>query len=121
MALKNWSSNTKAANVLNLFNQKQQVWPRIKAKQLELLSTIVKLVQNSTAADERRRTECLCNVTTLDDLHKDLKELGFHLNRSTLYIRLFPRRENKSKGKRHVNMVPVKFLRPGNGLWKKWR
>ena len=47
------SSNKEAANVIKLFNRKQQGRPRIEAKQPELLSTIVKLVQNSPAVDER--------------------------------------------------------------------
>ena len=80
--------------------------------QPELLSTIVKLVQNSTAANERRRTECLRSVTTLDDLQKEPIELGFHLSESVLYLRLLPRLENTSEGKRQVNTVPVKLLRP---------
>ena len=84
-----------------------------------MLSTIVKLVQNSTAADERRRTECLRSVTIFDDLHKDLTELGFHFSRSALYLRLLPRRGNTNEGKCHVNTVPVKLLRSENSLRKK--
>ena len=67
-----WSSNKEAANVLKSFNQKQQGRPCMDAKQPDLVSTIVKLVQNSTAADKRRRTECLCSITALDDLHKEI-------------------------------------------------
>ena len=77
-----YSSNKETANVFKSFNRKQQGRPRIEAEQPELVSTIVKLVQNSTAADERRRIECLRSVTTLDDLHKKLTELGIHLSRS---------------------------------------
>ena len=74
------SSNKEAANVLKSLNRKQQGRPHIEAEQPELLSTLVKLVQNSTAADERRGTECLRSVATLDDLHKDVTELGYHLS-----------------------------------------
>ena len=113
------SSNRGAANVLKSFNGKMQERQRIEAEQAELVSIIVKLVQNSTASDKRRRTECLCSVTSLDDLHRELTELGFHLSRGALYRRLFPCRGNTSEGKRHVNTVPVKLLRPKNSLKKK--
>ena len=113
------SSNKEAANVLKSFNRKQQGRPRIEAEQPELLSTIVKLVQKSTAADKRRRIECLSGVTTLNDIHKELTELDFPLSRSALYLRLLPRRGNTREGKCHVNTVPVKILRPENSLRKK--
>ena len=59
------SSNKEAANVVKSFNRKQQRRQRIEAEQPELVSTIVKLVQSSTAVDKRRRTECLRSVTMI--------------------------------------------------------
>ena len=118
------SSNKEAANVLKSFNRKQPERPCIKAEQLELLSSIVKLVQNSTAADEHRRTECICSIITLDDLHKELTELGFHLSWSTLYLCLIPCIcifVSHKWRKDHVNMVPFKLLRPENSLREKKR
>ena len=44
--------------------------PRLEIDQPENLSTTIKIVQNSSAADERRRTECLRSVSTLNDLQK---------------------------------------------------
>ena len=76
-------------------------------------------MQYSSAAAERRRTECLRSVSTLDDLHTELMKIGFNLSQSGLYLRLLPRRGNTSEGKRHINTVPVKLVRPENSLRKK--
>ena len=58
--------------------------------------------------------ECQRKVTTLDDLHSELKNLGFLLSRSVTYLQLFPRRGNTSEGYRHVQIVPVNLTRPEN-------
>ena len=92
---------------------------RLEIDQSELLSTIIKIVQNSSAADERRRTECLCSVSTWDDLQKELTKIGFNLSRSGLNHCLLPRRGNTSEEKKYVNTVPVKLLNPENSLRKK--
>ena len=46
--------NESAANILRPFNKNVTGRPRIKTDQLELLSTIVNLVQAPTAADDQR-------------------------------------------------------------------
>ena len=76
-------------------------------------------MEASSATDDRRRLECLRTVTTLDDLHSELKNLRFSLSRSATYLRLLPRRGNTSEGYRHVQTVPVKLTRPENNLRKK--
>ena len=58
-------------------------------------------------------------MTTLDDLHSELKNLGFSLSRSATYLQLLPWRGNTSKRYRHVQTVPVKLTRPENNLRKK--
>ena len=63
--------------------------------------------------------ECLRTVTTLDDFHSELKNLGFSLFRSATYLRLLPRAGNTSEGYRHVQTVPVKLTRPESNLHKK--
>jgi len=45
--------------------------------------------------------------------------MGMTLSRSATYLRLQPRRSNSKQGKRHVQTVPVKLLRPENTLRKK--
>ena len=106
----------RAANVLKIFTRGQQGRPRIEVDQPELLSTIIKIVLNSAAADDRRRTERLRIISTLDDLHTELVKMGYNLSRSGLYLRFLPSRGNISEGKHHVNTVPVKLLRPENSL-----
>ena len=63
--------------------------------------------------------ECLRRVTTLDDLHWKLKNLGFSLFRSATYLRLLPRTGNTSEEYWHVQTVPVKLTRSENNLRKK--
>ena len=41
------------------------------------------------------------------------------MQRSTLYLRILPRRSTSLEGKRHVNTVPVKIKRSSNSLHKK--
>ena len=40
-----------------------------------------------------------------------MKNCGFRISRSGLYLRLLPRRSDTQEGKRHVNTVPVKLTR----------
>ena len=51
--------NKEAASLLRSFNGKEHERPRIEYDQPELLSTIVKIVEASSAIDDRRRMECL--------------------------------------------------------------
>ena len=111
--------NKEATSLLRSLNRKEHGRPRIEYDQPELLSTIVKIVEASSVTDDRQRMEFLCTVTTLDDLHLELKNLGFSLSRSARYLRLLPRRGNTSEGYRHVQTVPVKLTRPENNLRKK--
>ena len=111
--------NKEAASLLRSFSRKEHGRPRIEYDQPELLSTIVKIVEASSATDDRRRMKCLRTVTILDDLHSELENLGFSLSRSATYLRLLPRRGNTSEGYRHVQTVPVKLTRPENNLRKK--
>ena len=111
--------NKEAASLLRLFNRKENGRPQIEYDQPELLSTIAKIVEASSATDDRCRMECLRTVTTLDDLHSELKSLGFSVSRSATYLRLLPSRGSTSEGYRHVQTVPVKLTRPENNLRQK--
>ena len=99
------------AKLLKFMNREKPGRPRIEEDQPQLLSTIVDIVQASSSADERRRSERIKSVKTLDDLQSELVEHGFNLSRSTTYLRLLPRRGNTLEAKRHVQTVPVKLLR----------
>ena len=85
--------------------------PRIETDQPQLFSTILDIVQASSSADEKRRSETIRSVKTLDDLVSELKSLNFTLSRNATYCRLLPRRGNTLEAKRHVKTVPVKLLR----------
>ena len=61
--------------------------PRLEHDQQDLMAPIIKLVQSSSTAAERRRTECMRTVTTLDDLTTDLPKLGYILSHSAVYLR----------------------------------
>ena len=104
---------------LSSFNRGITGRPRLEVQTPDLLSAIINIVQSSSTADERRRTECLRTVTTLDDLTAELRKLDYKLSRSATYLRLMPRRGNTAEGKRHVQTVPVKLLRPESSLRKK--
>ena len=47
------AKSTKAASVLKDFNRSQQGRPRFEVEQSEVLSTIIKIVQDSTVANDR--------------------------------------------------------------------
>ena len=99
------------ANALKFMTRGIPGRPSIETDQPQLLSTILDIVRESSSADERRRSEALRSVTTLDDLQSKLIEHGFKLSRATTYLRLMPRRGNTTHAKRHVKTVPVKLCR----------
>ena len=97
--------------------------PPVEEKVPELPDLIVKLVASRCTTDPRRRTEIVRCIQTVDELEQalngeiataypELYASGFRLKRSTLYLRLMPRRVNSIEGKRHVRCVPVKARKP---------
>lgn len=86
--------------------------PRLEETQHDLLKTITDLAMFGASAEERRRCEIVRTCRTLDDLHVQLKNLGYNLSRSALYFRLLPKKCNTTEGKRHVITAPVKLRRP---------
>ena len=66
------------ANDLNTFNRGETGKPRVEADHPELLSTIIKIVENKSTTDDRRRTENLRTVKTLDDLTMNCIKWGVH-------------------------------------------
>ena len=79
-----------------------------------LLEVIKEIAISGCAADDRRQTELNRSIRTLDDLHTEMKKVGFCLSRPSLYLRLQARRANTAEGKRHVTTVPVKLCRSQN-------
>lgn len=81
-----------------------------------LHKAIVNIAIGGSAADERRRSEVIRTVKTLDDLTAALQKQGFALSRSSVYLRLLPRNSLSHEGKRHINTVPVKLMRSENNI-----
>ncbi|CAG8550095.1 7005_t:CDS:2 [Dentiscutata heterogama] len=88
--------------------------PSLEEAQPGLLEAIVQIVSSDGQADERRRSELIRSVKTLDQLQEALTNMNYKLSRSATYLRLIPRRHNSEEGKRHVKTVPVKLLRSQN-------
>ena len=55
-------------------------------------------------------------IRYLDDLHDKLKQEGFNLSRSALYLRLLPRRADTREGKLHLKALPIKLSKAQNDL-----
>lgn len=108
--------NEDAARKLKIRNQLGR--PRIESDQPELLKAIIEIATHGASADIRRRSETIRVCKTLDQLHEQLKDMGFHLSRTATYFRLLPRNSYSAEGKRHVNTVPVKLSRPQADLHK---
>lgn len=98
-------------DLVPILGEKRPARPRIESIQENLLETIVSLVTVGGAAHSRRREDILRSCRTLDDLHKELKSLGYQISRSATYLRLLPRNFNTLEGKRHVQTVPVKLIK----------
>ena len=79
----------------------------------------MEIATHGSACGDRRREDLFRTVKTLDDLHKAITSLGFTISRSGLYLKLLPRDGRSTEGKRHVNTVPVKLVRPQNDLRSK--
>lgn len=59
--------------------------PRIETDQPELLKTIIDIATFGAATDERRRSETLRSVKTLDELTSKLHDQGFKVNAFNLH------------------------------------
>ena len=81
-----------------------------------LIETIVCIAIVGSAADERRRTEVILTVKTLDQLMVALQKEGYQLQRSSVHMRLLPKSARTTEGKQHARTAPVKlfqaFFRP---------
>lgn len=62
--------------MLKSFNREKTGKPQMELDQPELLSTIIKIMEATAATDNRRRSEILRTVKTLDDLSEKLVQMG---------------------------------------------
>ena len=86
----------------------------MKVDNPELIDAIARIAITGSAAHERRRSEVIRTVKTLDQLTAALRSEGFDLQRSLGYLRLIPRNVRTIEGKKHVRTAPVKLLRSQN-------
>lgn len=109
--------NDPISDDLKSFNRQVTGRPRKEADQPELLSTIVKVVEASSAAHDRWRCENLWFAKNTWRFTRWINTPWFQ--QSATYLRLLPRLGNSKEGKRHVQTVKVKLVRPENSLRKK--
>ena len=79
-----------------------------------LLHAIKEIALMGCETDDRRRSELIRSVRTLDELVAELEKMGSLLSRRGVYLRLIPRRINSHQGKRHVTTVPFELCRVSN-------
>ena len=76
-----------------------------------LIKTIAQLALVGSSADPHRRTEVINTPKTLNDLTEKLQTIGFALKRSSVYLRLMPRRKDTTEGKRHKKVANIKLCK----------
>ena len=74
-----------------------------------LINTITQLALLGSSADPHYWTEVINTCKTLNDLTEKLQTIGFALKRSLVYLRLIPRRKDKTEGKHHKKVANVKL------------
>ena len=84
---------------------------RIESDQPMLLKDVLDIPTIGAACSEKRRDDLFRTVKTLDDLKEAIDQLGYKLNRISLYYRLLPKNASIIEGKRHVKTVPVRLVR----------
>ena len=102
------------AEELFCLKTKETIGRPVYAHNKELLKAIQEIAIHGSGADDRRRSEIIRSVRSLDDLKEEVTKMGFNLSRQALYLRLLPKRHNSSEGKRHVTTTAVKLCRASN-------
>jgi hypothetical protein len=110
------SASSEFKDKLKLRNQVGN--PRVETVQPYFLEAIINIAMHGSAAQEKRRNEIYRSILTLDDLTAQLIRDGFDVTRSSVYLRLKPKRSHSTEGKRHVKTVPVQLIRAQNDLHK---
>ena len=103
------------AQELVCLTSSEKIGRPVYSKNDGLLEAIKEVALGGCGADDRRRSEIIRSVRTLDDLCDELKKMGYNdISRTALYFRLIPRRSDTREGKRHVTTVPVRLCRASN-------
>ena len=78
------------------------------------IEAITLIALSGSAAHERRRSDVVRSVKTLDQLTIALQKEVFDLKRVSVYLGLLPRNASTKEGKRNILTTPVKHIRPSN-------
>ena len=92
--------------------------PRIECDNPGILETMLEIATIGSACGDKRREDIFRTVKTLDQLTEALHGLGYAVKRGAVYLRLIPRYQNSIEGRKHVQTLPVKLVRPQNNLRK---
>lgn len=84
-----------------------------------MIDAIIEISIQGSAAADKRRSELIRTVKTLDDLKIQMQKLTFDLKRDTAYRRLIPKRALSQEDKRHVNTAPIKLTKCQNSKHSK--
>ena len=103
---KMFEKNPELRKELNM--QPERGRPSLDTSQPSLLSAIVEIATYGCAADDRRRTDNLRSVKTLDELTEALVCCGYSISCSGVYLRLLPRRSDTQEGKCHEDIITCK-------------
>lgn len=98
-------TNPEIQTVLSIRNKPGK--PRLEVDQPLLLKAIIDIAVHGSVAHEKRQADIYRSIKTLDDLTQQLKNDGFNISRSGVYIRLPPKRSTSIEGKRHVSTILV--------------
>ena len=85
-----------------------------EAQNKKLITAISQIAISGSATHERRRSEIMRTVKTLDQLTEALTREVCSLKRLSVYLRLLPRNLITKEGKRHVTTAPVKLISAKN-------
>ena len=85
-----------------------------EAQNKKLITAISQIAISGSATHERRRSEIMRTVKTLDQLTEALNREVCSLKRLSVYLRLLPRNLITKEGKRHVTTAPVKLISAKN-------
>lgn len=86
--------------------------PRIEMDEPGLPHIIRDSAIYGSAADDKRRTQCIRSIKTLDDITEAVRnEYGINVSRSGIYLRMLSRRSSSIEGRQHYAGIPVKLTK----------
>ena len=94
------NQDEKVADTLKSVNRAHVGRPSILEDHPQLLQTIADIVEGSSSADDRRRSETIRSCKTVSDVTEELIDSGIDISRSGTYLHVLPRIKNSIEGRR---------------------